>query len=91
MRSIPGHELSLGKIYKRKQSLYALKQASRNWNKLFVATIQELELIQLREDNCLFILRGENGDLVLLAIYVDDIYLATSSDWLEAQRICLTI
>ena len=87
MRSIPGHELPPGKIYRLKQSLYGLKQASRNWNKLFVATIQELELIQLREDNCLFILRGENGDLVLLAIYVDDIYLATSSDRLEARML----
>ena len=87
MRSIPGHELPPGKIYKLKQSLYGLKQASRNWNKLFVATIRELELIQLREDNCLFILRGENGDLVLLAIYVDDIYLATSNDRLEARML----
>jgi hypothetical protein len=87
MRSIPDHEPPPGKIYRLKQSLYGLKQASRNWNKLFVATIQELELIQLREDNCLFILRGENGDLVLLAIYVDDIYLATSSDRLEARML----
>ena len=87
MRSIPGHELPPGKIYKLKQSLYGLKQASRNWNKLFVATIRELELIQLREYNCLFILREENGDLVLLAIYADDIYLATSNDRLEARKL----
>ena len=87
MRSIPGHELPKGKVYKLKVSLYGLKQSSRNWNKLFVATIQELELIQLREDNCLFIFRGENGDLVILAIYVDDVYLATSNDRLEARML----
>ena len=83
MRSIPGHPLPAGKVYKLLMSLYGLKQASRNWNKLFVATIQELDLIQLREDNCLFILRGEHGEIVILAIYVDDIYLATSNDELE--------
>jgi hypothetical protein len=87
MRSIPGHELPKGKVYKLKVSLYGLKQSSRNWNKLFVATIQELELIQLREDNCLFIFRGENGDLAILAIYVDDVYLATSNDRLEAHML----
>ena len=31
----------------------------------------------------MFILRRENGDLVLVATYVDDIFLATSSDELE--------
>jgi hypothetical protein len=51
---------------------------------LFISAILEIEdLVQIIEDNCLFVLRRRNGDLILIAIYVDDIFLATSSDELE--------
>ena len=84
MRGIPGKELPKGKIYRLLKSLWGLKQSGRNWYRLFIAAILEIDdIVQIVEDNCLFILRRQNGDLVLIAIYVDDIFLATSSDELE--------
>jgi hypothetical protein len=79
MRSIPGKELPKGKIYRLLKSLWGLKQSGRNWYRLFIAAILEIDdIVQIVEDNCLFILLRQNGDLVLIAIYVDDIFLATS-------------
>jgi hypothetical protein len=43
MRSIPGKELLKGKIYRLLKSLWGLKQSGRNWYRLFIAAILEID------------------------------------------------
>ena len=68
------------------KSLYGLKQAGRNWNKLLDSTLRKegFDFKQLKTDTCLYI-RKLNGKITILFIYVDDIYIAASTkDALDA-------
>jgi hypothetical protein len=74
----PGVNIPAGYVYRLLKSLYGLKQAGRNWNRLLEDTLLSYGFIRLDEDHCLFILHI-GTKVILLFIYVDDIYLAGSS------------
>ena len=48
-------EIEDKKVLKLNKSFYGLKQAPRSWNIKLVKTFQEIGLIQLQIDNCLFV------------------------------------
>lgn len=61
-----------------KKSLYGLKQASRVWNQCFITFLKLFNLKQLYTDSCVLV--RESGDEVLIiAIYIDDGLLCSSS------------
>ncbi|KAJ3661597.1 hypothetical protein Zmor_005987 [Zophobas morio] len=59
-----------------KKSLYGLRQAGRNWYTKLDSTLKELGAIPTASDPCLFRLKS-GRDVVLIAIYVDDILIAS--------------
>ena len=59
-------------------SLYGLKQASRNWNKHIKEFILSLGLKQFILDSCLYILQV-NDETNLLSFNVDDIIIACTN------------
>lgn len=74
-----------GTYLKLNRALYGLKQASREWNLLLNRTLISLGFKQLISDSCLFTI-NRNGEQIILAIYVDDIFVCSKSqdniDWL---------
>ena len=58
------------------RSLYGLKQAARDWNKLCKASLLEWGFTQSLADPCLFINNKKN---MILLIYMDDIFIATKT------------
>ena len=55
------------------RSLYGLKQAARDWNKLCVSELEKLGFYQSEVDPCLLIHRGRN---LMVLTHVDDIPIA---------------
>ncbi|MCP3664820.1 MAG: DDE-type integrase/transposase/recombinase [Gammaproteobacteria bacterium] len=72
----PGEEKLVCRL---KKSLYGLKQSPRCWNIILDEHLCELGFVRSKNDPCIYT-RMVDGELVLLAVYVDDIILAAKSD-----------
>ena len=64
-------------VYRLKRSLYGLKQAPRCWNMTLDNLLKSMGFAQTKSDPCLCISSEE--ELCIIAVYVDDILLATKS------------
>ena len=64
-------------VLKLKKALYGLKQASRCWNSTFTAFVESIGFKQSPHDPCVF--TRTRKEEVILAIYVDDIIIASNS------------
>ena len=62
-------------VYKLKHSLYGLKQAARCWNMTLHHLLKKMDFVQTKSDPCLYI--SSEGELCIIAVYVDDILIAT--------------
>ena len=60
-----------------KKSIYALKQASRQWYLKFDETIRKFGFKENEKDNCIYA-KFKNGKFIFLILYVDDTLLAGS-------------
>jgi hypothetical protein len=58
------------------KSLYGLKQASRNWNKAIDQWLRAYGLQPSTADPCVYVMRFENGDILIVVLYVDDLIIA---------------
>lgn len=61
-----------------KKSLYGLKQASRAWNQKINNALILLHFTRLESDHCIYVRRQED-ELVLIALYVDDLLLISNT------------
>lgn len=62
-----------------KKALYGTKQASRLWQQTLFKWLEAEGFKQCRSDPCLFVRRNEGG-VMIIGIYVDDILAAHSND-----------
>ena len=65
-------------VCKLKQSIYGLKQSPRCWNFALDSHLKKMGFEQAKGDPCLYM--ASEGELFIIAVYVDDIVLAGSSD-----------
>ncbi|KAL2228024.1 UNVERIFIED_CONTAM: Retrovirus-related Pol polyprotein from transposon RE2 [Sesamum indicum] len=65
-------------VCKLQQSLYGLKQASRQWNAEFTSKLTAYGFSQSVHDHCLFVKPSSSG-LMALLVYVDDILITGPS------------
>jgi hypothetical protein len=66
------------------KSLYGLKQASHEWNKLFVKAITDLGYSQLKyADDCMFLKMSKTRKPIIISIFVDDGINSCHSDDLK--------
>ena len=72
-----------GLVTKLRKSLYGLRQAGREFNILLVEFLESLNFKRSIIDTCLFI-RDTGNVTILLAVWVDDIVIASSS--IEARN-----
>ena len=72
----PGFEKCFGqdKVYKLKKSLYGLKQSPRAWFERFGRAVKNHGYHQSQADHTMFYKHSEGGKLVILIVYVDDIF-----------------
>ena len=63
------------KVCKLKQSIYGLKQSSRQWYLRFHRAILSNGLTMIEEDHYVYTKRSK-GSFIILSLYVDDILLA---------------
>lgn len=59
------------------KSLYCLKQAPKRWNvKIDPFLVEKLGFKKCSGDPCLYIKVNNNGDIIVIALYVDDLLIA---------------
>ena len=73
---VPRTKQNEGKVLLLKKGLYGLKQSGRIWARKFRNIIQKFGFTPIHADNCIFI-KHFGKDICLLALYVDDIVIAT--------------
>nr|GEZ08638.1 hypothetical protein [Tanacetum cinerariifolium] len=61
-------------VCKLKRSIYGLKQASRQWNKIFDDEIKKFGFTQNSDEPCVY-LKASGSYIAILILYVDDILL----------------
>lgn len=64
------------KVCLLKKALYGLRQAGRQWHDRLSRELRNLGAIRSDSDACIYY-KGQGGDLVMIAIYVDDILVAS--------------
>jgi hypothetical protein len=77
----PGYEDLIGdeKVCKLKKSIYGLPQSGRNWYMKIKCELENLGLIQLASDNCVF-MKADSKNIFILCMYVDDLAIFCNND-----------
>ena len=70
-------------VCKLKRSIYGLKQSPRCWNHVLDSHLKGMGFTQTASDPCLYV--ASEGELFIIAVYVDDIGLAAKSDQMMDQ------
>lgn len=72
----PGFDEHFGsKVCKLKKSLYGLKQFPRAWFERLTQSVKNQGYVQAQSDHTMFIKHFDDGKIVILIVYVDDIIL----------------
>jgi ATP-binding cassette subfamily B (MDR/TAP) protein 1 len=58
-----------------KKSLYGLKQAPKQWYKKFDLFMTQHNFTETSADHCVFVKNYENGESIILLLYVDDMLI----------------
>ena len=66
-----------GDVFRLKNAVYGLKQASLVWNQKLDCGMKKLALLKSKIDSCIFY-KINKEDIIILAIYVDDILISTN-------------
>lgn len=67
-------------VYRLKKSLYGLKQSGRNWYELLNDHLEQDNFVRNLSDHCVYRKQTENGDTIIVIIWVDDLIIAASSN-----------
>ena len=91
MKQPVGFEKDPSKVCILKRSLYGLKQAARMWNFEIDGYLKQAGYIQSKADSCVYVKSGlRPGEIFLLALYVDDLLLASNNkELLKAEKAAL--
>jgi hypothetical protein len=79
MRQPTGFGDGTGRLCRLIKTIYGLKQAGREWNKVFDQRMRDLGFEPLRSDPCVY-LRRSGEDVQIVTTWVDDLLLFTNSD-----------
>jgi len=62
-------------VCRLKKNLYGLKQALRQWYKKFDLFMTQHSFTKTSTDHCVFVKNHENGESIILLLYVDDMLI----------------
>ena len=74
---VPGKE---NYVCKLKRSIYGLKQSPRCWNETVHTFLSDNNFRQADSDPCIYVNREDYGSILIVAVYVDDIIVASKTD-----------
>ncbi|KAL9261785.1 Retrovirus-related Pol polyprotein from transposon TNT 1-94-like protein [Drosera capensis] len=66
-------------VCRLKKSLYGLKQAPRQWYLKFDRFMQKNSFTHCESDHCVYVKKFNDGEVLYLSLYVDDMLLACRS------------
>ena len=66
-------------VCRLKKSIYGLKQSPQCWNIATDDHLKKMKFVQTEGDPCLYVSRDQ-GETVVIAVYVDDILIAAKTD-----------
>lgn len=66
-------------VFKLNKTIYGLKQASKAWYDKIDKALTDLQFKKSLSEPCVYMKSGKTGDLIILAIYVDDILIFRKS------------
>jgi hypothetical protein len=78
LRPPPGADTDKSLVWRLHQPLYGLKQSSRQWYQEVYAKFTNLGFTRLEADHSVF-RRGKGSQLIIVAIYVDDMLIFAES------------
>lgn len=64
-------------VWRLRKAIYGLKQSPRCWNNSIDKDLQQLGLTKCQYDPCIYL--GSEGEMVLVALYVDDLIIAAKN------------
>ena len=67
-------------VCRLKRSIYGLKQSPRCWNHALDSHLKEMGFKQTSCDPCLYVSTNSEGEIFIIAVYVDDIILGGKSE-----------
>ncbi|KMQ85207.1 gag-pol polyprotein [Lasius niger] len=80
VRPPEGIVLENTQVWRLKKSLYGLKQSPRCWNTKFDYFLTKFGLKRTEADPCIYYSHGDKRGRILIALYVDDLLIAGSSN-----------
>jgi hypothetical protein len=87
MRQHRGGEDGTPRVMRLLKSIYGLKQASREWYKLFHRTLSSLGLKRVTSDTSLYTMNHQVHGICIVLVYVDDILIVSYSlKWIESAK-----
>ena len=66
-------------VCRLKKSIYGLKQSPRCWNTALDSHLKKMKFIQTKADPCIYVFKDKT-ETVIIAVYVDDILIAGTSN-----------
>ena len=78
------------KVYRLKKALYGLKQAPRAWYKRVDSYFLQHGFVRSENEPTLYVKKSDNGDFLVVCIYVDDmIYMGSSQKLVSEFKSCM--
>jgi transposase InsO family protein len=75
-------------VCRLKKSLYGLKQAPRAWNTKFNEFLLKFGLTRCDSDSCVYYRRQEEGEIIIVCIFVDDGLICTNTKTVSTAILC---
>lgn len=72
-----------GMVWRLKKAIYGLKQSGRCWNEKLHDVLTTLGLTQSKSDPCIYSLKNKTGQILIVAVYVDDLLIFTNQKGLR--------
>lgn len=70
-------------VWRLKKAIYGLKQSGRCWNEKLHDILTTLGLTQSKSDPCIYSLKNKTGQILIVAVYVDDLLIFTNQKGLR--------
>jgi hypothetical protein len=87
MRQPKGAEDGTPRVMRLLKNIYGLKQASREWYKLFHRTLSSLGLKQANSDTILYNMSHLVHGIYTILVYVDDLLIVSDSlEWIKSAK-----
>ena len=71
--------IAKGTVWRLKKTLYGLKQSSHEWNIEADSFLKSIGFKPCLSDTCIYVRNEEKGDLSYIALYVDDLLVASKN------------